>query len=263
MSLPKRHDFHSVAVNHGIKISSTYIPDQTKYEMTTRGGRPIVVSAIDPLTTPANDVFDRPDLRQLMLSNQHKRNLQQEEKLTRVDLLVLVLNDAMCTAAEEPAGCNETVHGHAMQSALKVVRIETNTAMQAVGAMVDLVTVGIIFLAPGQDFDSIVSFRNDATVVLMREAYKADLVHLITTLDTTSLPVGACGIAWPNDWPAITAYECFSGYTFTHEIGHVSTISFTAEWTTQYVCSFPTCPFVCSCRILVLVMIATTRILIM
>ena len=64
------------------------------------------------------------------------------------------------------------------------------------------------------------AFTSDATVGAARNAFQADLMHLVV-----ANPAGnACGIGWlgpnVNFAHAVTARQCFSQFTFTHEAGH-------------------------------------------
>ena len=64
------------------------------------------------------------------------------------------------------------------------------------------------------------AFTSHATVAAARNSVRADLLHLVV-----ANPAGnACGIGWlgpnANFAHAVTARQCFSQFTFTHEIGH-------------------------------------------
>lgn len=64
------------------------------------------------------------------------------------------------------------------------------------------------------------NFRNSVTAQNTRNAFNADLMHLVVGAPAG----GACGIAYlgPSVTAAygVSAEDCFGQYTFTHEIGH-------------------------------------------
>jgi hypothetical protein len=64
------------------------------------------------------------------------------------------------------------------------------------------------------------AFTSHATVAAARNAFQADLMHLVVA----NTAGNACGIGWlgPNSTyaHAVTARQCYSQFTFTHEAGH-------------------------------------------
>ncbi len=64
------------------------------------------------------------------------------------------------------------------------------------------------------------AFTSHATVAAARNSVQADLMHLVVA----NTAGNACGIGWlgpnANFAHAVTARQCFSQFTFTHETGH-------------------------------------------
>ena len=102
---------------------------------------------------------------------------------------------------------------------------ESNTvyARSNVQATMRLVGTGELagFVESATDMsDDLRAFTSHATVAAARNAVQADLMHLVVANTTGN----TCGIAWlgPNSTYAhgVTARQCFSQFTFTHEAGH-------------------------------------------
>lgn len=102
---------------------------------------------------------------------------------------------------------------------------DSNAAYAASGMQATLRLVGASELANyvenatdmGAD---LTNFANSTTVRNTRDAFNADLMHLVVGAPAG----GACGIAYigPSAGAAfgVSAEDCFAQYTFTHEIGH-------------------------------------------
>jgi peptidyl-Asp metalloendopeptidase len=123
------------------------------------------------------------------------------------------------TAAKNGAGGQAAIESLIAQG---VATSNTAYARSGVSATKRLVGTGelIGFVQDASDMTrDLNAFTSSPTVAATRNAVGADLMHLV--LDSTS---NACGVAWlgPNSTYAhgVTARGCFSGYTFTHEVGH-------------------------------------------
>jgi hypothetical protein len=125
------------------------------------------------------------------------RSLQQ---LRRVDVLVLVTNRAMCSAARRSAGCSLDASSRApIEGMIKVVEEQTNTAMQAVGVRTSVKFVRIVHLNTNYDgrpsSAGLRDLSSSQTVASWRAGAGADLVAMVTGDDPNGL-IG--GISYLN-----------------------------------------------------------------
>lgn len=144
-----------------------------------------------------------------------KRDLQQ----VQIDIMVVITYEAVCGYAKQPSGCDIDSHKHAIEGRLALLIDQTDDAMQSVGTSVkmNVVRVAYINVALGPDTAALSYLRNDGYINQLRNGSGADLVAGITT------PGKFCGYGnvgpCSNCHTTVTAYNCFGGYTFTHEIG--------------------------------------------
>jgi Metallo-peptidase family M12 len=139
---------------------------------------------------------------------------------TVIRVLVVVTNRAMCEAAGLNKGCSGTSSTRAViENRLRIAEADTTRAFQGMGLSVALQITSFVHLTASYDGladGSTLSFISaDSNVNSWRRDARADLVALITG-GTGSV----CGIAQVLGAYSVTAGNCLSTYTFTHELGH-------------------------------------------
>ena len=131
-------------------------------------------------------VFDEGENRSLRDEN---RILQQ---FRNVDVLILITNRAMCSAARLSAGCALNASSRApIEGMVKVVEEQTNAAMQAVGVRTSVTFVRIVHLNASYDgrptSETLRELSASQTVASWRAGAGADLVAMVTGEDPNGL----------------------------------------------------------------------------
>ena len=116
------------------------------------------------------------------------------QTMTKVDVLILITNRALCEAAKLPVGCDVTSESRApIEGMVKVVEEQTNSAMSAVGVDTKVTFVRIVHLSPGYDGrpsgTTLQDIRNSKSIADWRTGAGADLVAMVTGAD----PAGSIG----------------------------------------------------------------------
>jgi hypothetical protein len=155
--------------------------------------------------------------------HRRRRRLQTSLENTIIDLLMIVSNRAMCSAAKLSFGCPYNEDNAApIKTRVATAEAQTNSAMQMVGLAVEIRFVQIIFLDAISD-DLYVNgttlklLQNSPTMKQWREDYGADLVAAIGNFD----PVKAfCGMAYMFRPFTVSAWNpsCFNSFAVTHEM---------------------------------------------
>ncbi len=123
------------------------------------------------------------------------------------------------TAAKNGAGGQAQIEALIAQGVASSNTAYTRSGVSATQRLVGTGELTGYVQHPSDMAQDLNAFTSSPAVAATRNAVGADLMHLV--VDATS---NACGIAWlgPSASYAhgVTARGCFSGYTFTHEVGH-------------------------------------------
>jgi hypothetical protein len=157
--------------------------------------------------------------RQLQDSSREEKELE-DTITTTIDVLVVVTNRAMCESAGLSANCpNTDGNRQPMVQRLNLVQEQTNAGFRDSG--VSGVAIRIVEMRVlnegfdgGPDGFTLDWLASNTEIESWRAAAGADLVSLITGRGTY------CGIARLRSPWSVTAYNCFGGYSFTHELAH-------------------------------------------
>ena len=143
------------------------------------------------------------------------------QTMTRVDVLILITNRALCETAKLPVGCDLTDESRApIEGMVKVVEEQTNTAMQSVGVNTKVTFVRIVHLSAGYDGrpsgTTLQDIRNSKSIDTWRTEAGADLVAMVTAADPANLIGGLSYLNSPEsasryvfDYCAATKQVCY------------------------------------------------------
>lgn len=153
-----------------------------------------------------------------------RRRLDEEDEMHTVDLLVIVTKRAVCEYNGERGDCDpDDDMAETMDRRLALSTSQTNNAFEFGNVNAQLRLVETIYLSgdfdgrPTTDTLGVLLFSDD--VEEYRDDAGADLVMMVTGPHPRN-----CGIALLNTYVSAVGSDCFGAYTFSHEIGTISTV---------------------------------------